>query len=163
MTTNEVAGEQFLGRSLGYHYVALGNANGLPLDSNGDGIPDYLEDSNGNGKYDVGIDLGDWDWPPVTMVVAWGDDNYGQCDVPPGLTYVIGVAGGFDFSEALQVNGAVVVWGNDTFGETNVPAGLTNVAAIAAGGGHVLALLQNGTVVAWGADGHMDKQTCPPV
>jgi hypothetical protein len=38
---------------LGYHYVALG-ANGLPMDSNGDGIPDYLEDANGNGVVDSG-------------------------------------------------------------------------------------------------------------
>ena len=44
--------------TLGYHYVALGT-NGLPLDSNGDGIPDYLEDANGNGIYDSG-DLGNW-------------------------------------------------------------------------------------------------------
>jgi len=33
---------------IGYHYVAL-DANGSPIDSNGDGIPDYLEDANGNG------------------------------------------------------------------------------------------------------------------
>jgi hypothetical protein len=33
--------------------VAVG-ANGLPLDSNGDGIPDYLEDVNGNGVVDSG-------------------------------------------------------------------------------------------------------------
>jgi len=43
--------------SRGYHYVALG-ANGLPLDTNGDGIPDYLEDANGNGI----VDSGEIDW-----------------------------------------------------------------------------------------------------
>jgi hypothetical protein len=33
--------------------VACGT-NNLPLDSNGDGIPDYLEDANGNGLVDSG-------------------------------------------------------------------------------------------------------------
>ncbi len=43
---------------IGYHYVAA-DACGNPIDTNGDGIPDYLEDANGNGIYDAG-DWGDW-------------------------------------------------------------------------------------------------------
>jgi hypothetical protein len=43
---------------IGYHYVAV-DGNGNPLDSNENGIPDYLEDANGNGVHDFG-DLGDW-------------------------------------------------------------------------------------------------------
>jgi hypothetical protein len=38
---------------IGYHYVAT-DAYGNPLDTNGDGIPDYLEDTNGNGLVDSG-------------------------------------------------------------------------------------------------------------
>ncbi len=30
------------------------DANGNPLDFDGDGIPDYLEDYNGNGVFDTG-------------------------------------------------------------------------------------------------------------
>ncbi|HRT09334.1 MAG TPA: hypothetical protein P5038_11095 [Candidatus Paceibacterota bacterium] len=41
----------------GFHYVALG-ADGRPLDSDGDGTPDYLEDANGNGL----ADSGETDW-----------------------------------------------------------------------------------------------------
>lgn len=51
ITTNEVPeGTNIV--SIGYHYVAL--SNGVPLDSNGDGIPDYLEDINGNGQVQSG-------------------------------------------------------------------------------------------------------------
>jgi hypothetical protein len=38
--------------NIGLHYVAA--TNGLPLDSDGDGIPDYVEDANGNGAVDAG-------------------------------------------------------------------------------------------------------------
>ena len=44
---------------IGYHYVAT-DGNGQPLDTNGDSIPDYLEDANGNGLVDNG-ELG-WNW-----------------------------------------------------------------------------------------------------
>ena len=39
-------------------HVGAGDANGLPLDTNGDGIPDYLEDANGNGL----VDSSELDW-----------------------------------------------------------------------------------------------------
>jgi hypothetical protein len=38
---------------IGLHYVAV-DPNGNPLDADGDGIPDYLEDLNGNGVIDFG-------------------------------------------------------------------------------------------------------------
>jgi hypothetical protein len=44
---------------IAYHYVAV-DANGNPVDSDGDGIPDYLEDVNGNGAYNSGTDIGNW-------------------------------------------------------------------------------------------------------
>jgi hypothetical protein len=42
---------------IGYHYVAL-DGNGKPDDYDSDGIPDYLEDANGNGV----VDSGETDW-----------------------------------------------------------------------------------------------------
>ncbi|HEY3760660.1 MAG TPA: hypothetical protein VGN23_02830 [Verrucomicrobiae bacterium] len=50
-TNNAIEGTNIV--SIGFHFVACG-ANGLPLDANGDGIPDYLEDINGNGVVDSG-------------------------------------------------------------------------------------------------------------
>jgi hypothetical protein len=54
-TNNVIEGTNVV--SIGFHYVAVGS-NGLPLDNNGDGISDYLEDSNGNGL----VDSGEIDW-----------------------------------------------------------------------------------------------------
>lgn len=43
---------------IGYHYVATTEYSSQPMDSDGDGIPDYLEDRNGNGI----IDNDETDW-----------------------------------------------------------------------------------------------------
>lgn len=44
--------------NIGLHYVAA-NASGNPQDYDLDGIPDYVEDSNGNGSYDQVLET-DW-------------------------------------------------------------------------------------------------------
>ena len=47
---------------IGYHYVAVDAYSGVLLDSDGDGIPDYLEDANGNGV----LNNGETDWQSAT-------------------------------------------------------------------------------------------------
>jgi hypothetical protein len=44
---------------IGYHYVAV-DASGKAIDTDGDGVPDYLEDLNGNGVYDSVLGESDW-------------------------------------------------------------------------------------------------------
>lgn len=45
-------------------------------------------------------------------VVAWGDNYYGQCNVPPGLNSVVQIdAGGGEYSLALKSDNTVVCWG----------------------------------------------------
>jgi hypothetical protein len=86
-------------------------------------------------------------------VVAWGDMvgvSSGATDVPAGLSGVVAVSAGSDFSLALKANGTVVAWGQDEDGDTDVPSGLTGVVAIAAAEQGAFALKSNGTVVAWG-------------
>ena len=89
--------------------------------------------------------------PQQTMVVGWGDDSVGQCDVPMGITNAMMVAGGSGQSLALLSNGTVVAWGYNYYGIATVPTNLAGVSMIAAGWLHDVVLLTNGHVVAWGA------------
>jgi alpha-tubulin suppressor-like RCC1 family protein len=87
-----------------------------------------------------------------TRVAAWGRNDSGQAEIPPGLSDSVAVAAGFAHSLALKADGTVVAWGDNSYGQTNVPAGLTNVLAVAAGANPCLALKADGTVEAWGSD-----------
>jgi alpha-tubulin suppressor-like RCC1 family protein len=77
---------------LGFAYVAVGS-NGNPQDSNGDGIPDYLEDANGNGLVENGENP--WMAPPMitlqptNLIVIQGNNATFSVTVaiqPPGVT-----------------------------------------------------------------------------
>jgi len=93
-------------------------------------------------------------------VVAWGQNNWGQTDVPVGLSNVVAIAAGSTHNLALKSDGTVVGWGAANSGRTTPPAGLSNVVAAAAGDSHSLALKYDGTVVGWGNNG--SGQTNPP-
>ena len=94
-------------------------------------------------------------WP----LLGWGRDDYGQADIPGGLTGVTGIAAGLYHSLALRADGTVTAWGSGTtnagaapdYGQSMVPAGLSNVVGIAGGAFHSLALKADGTLAAWGA------------
>jgi alpha-tubulin suppressor-like RCC1 family protein len=118
-------------------------------------------------------------------IAAWGSNSLGQLgngttenSLEPapvsGVTEVLAVAGGGEFSLALLANGTVMSWGANNAGQlgdgsttpSSVPvpvSGLSNVVAIAAGGEHALALLSNGHVMAWGqnATGQLGNGKAP--
>jgi len=58
-TTNQVL-DSATRLNIGLHYVAT--TNGVPIDTDGDGTPNYLEDANGNGI----LDSGETDWNSAT-------------------------------------------------------------------------------------------------
>ena len=84
------------------------------------------------------------------VVVAWGDNSSGQCNVPAGLTNAISLASGYNHSLALKQDGTVVGWGANDHSQTDVPQSATNVIAIAAGYMHSMALRSDGTLITWG-------------
>jgi alpha-tubulin suppressor-like RCC1 family protein len=75
-------------------------------------------------------------------VMAWGENFFGQTNVPPGLSNVVAIAAAEDHSLALKRDGTMAAWGQLYFGgDINPPAGLSNVIAIAASGTKNLALV----------------------
>lgn len=95
-------------------------------------------------------------------VLAWGDNSFGQIDVPPeAQSGIVAIAAGDRHSVALRNDGSVLAWGDNGAGETDVPVtAQSEVVAIAAGGvrgtpdlgppaGHTVALKADGSVVAW--------------
>lgn len=81
-------------------------------------------------------------------LVAWGWNEYGQCDVPAGDDYVA-ISAQFKHSLALKADGTVVGWGQNNHGQSDPPPGNDHVA-VAAGELHSLALRSDGSIVAWG-------------
>jgi alpha-tubulin suppressor-like RCC1 family protein len=84
------------------------------------------------------------------IVFGWGNNDFGQTNVPAGLSNVIAVAAGAAHSIALKDDGSVIAWGRNDLHQTNVPSTVTDAIAISAGGQQSLALQKDGTVVEWG-------------
>ena len=92
-------------------------------------------------------------------VVAWGDNYFGETNVPAGLSNVVSIAAMEIFMHWLCMQGGTVVgWGDNNYGQTNVPGDLTNATAIAAGDSFSMALRDDGTVVVWAIS--MGKPMC---
>ena len=110
-------------------------------------------------------------------VMAWGSNEEGQLGlgtvktplkstVPiaiKGLSSVVAISAGSEFSLALLSNGTVMAWGAGDEGQLGngkrskslspvAVKALGGVTAISAGGEHALALLSSGKVVAWGSN-----------
>lgn len=90
-------------------------------------------------------------------MVAWGNNQFGQTNVPVLATGVIAIAAGHAHSLALLSDRTVVAWGL----VNTVPDSATNVVAISGGWWHSLALRADGSVVAWG-DNTYNQSTVPP-
>jgi len=98
---------------------------------------------------------------PAGAVAGWGDDVFGELQVPAGLPPTVAVAGGSFRSLALLTNGTVAVWGNATVDQIP-PANLTNATAVAAGGLFNLAIDSSLGVVAWGGQNAFGETNVPP-
>ena len=78
---------------------------------------------------------------PEGSVIGWGDNTWGQLNVPSGLSQVIAVAAGDSFSVAIKADRTVVCWGWPGDAGDNIlvpPMGLSNVFGLACGKYHSL-------------------------
>ena len=106
---------------------------------------------------------------------AWGENTYSKLgdgtftnrNTPlqvSGLSGILQIAGGGDYSLALRLNGTVLAWGSNYLGQLgdgtltdrSIPVqvfGLTGVIQIAGGISHSLIVKSDGSVWAWGYNG----------
>src|SRR5262249_49769559 len=82
-------------------------------------------------------------------VVAWGDNTYGQRNVPIGLTDVKALAQGSGAQHVivLKQDGTLVGWGRNQYRQRTIPIGLKGVTAVALGYGHTLVATTNALIV----------------
>ena len=66
-------------------------------------------------------------------VVAWGDNEGGQCNLPVPNTDFTAVAAGRSHSLGLKADGSIVAWGSNFYGQCGVPSPNTDFTAVAAG------------------------------
>ena len=118
----------------------------------GDALADGYSSYGSIGAYSLTGSTGTGSSPAGSSgtVVAWGDNSFGQTNVPAGLNGVTAISAGYGHTVALKSDATVVAWGDNTYGQRNVPSNLSGVKAIAAGSFFTLALKSDGTVVAWG-------------
>ena len=101
----------------------------------------------------------------------WGDNTYGQTNVPSNLTNAVAVAAGDFHTLALCADGSIIGWGNNWFGQTVIPSLAENAADIACGYYHCLALspaprllaspAANGLVIHWSGPGTLQWAPAP--
>ena len=54
-------------------------------------------------------------------IVAWGNNEYGQCNVPAPNVDFIDVSAGWGHSLGVKSDGAIVAWGYNCSGQCDVP------------------------------------------
>ncbi len=73
-------------------------------------------------------------------IVAWGHNDYGQCNVPAPNGGFVAVAAGLFHSLGVKADGSLVSWGWNEYGQCNVPAPNMGFVGVAGGGIHSLGL-----------------------
>ena len=66
-------------------------------------------------------------------IVAWGSNDYGECNVPePNAGFVTQAAGGYH-SVGVKGDGSIVGWGENSYGQRDAPAPNGGFVAVAGG------------------------------
>ena len=100
---------------IGYHYVAL-DANGNPIDSDGDGTPDYLADANGNGQ----VDPGETPWQEIPPAIVSQPASQ-TVNAGTNVTFAVAASGTLPLSYQWQLNGTNLAGATaSSFTRTNV-------------------------------------------
>jgi len=132
--------------------IAAGNGESMIVLADGSvvvfglsmGVPNFLNAVSGaTGGYSA-LSL-----QPNGTVSAWGENGFGNLNVPGTATNVVSVAASDYNCLALRADNTVIAWGAAQSGINKVPSPLSAIA-IAAAGEHAMALTTMGQVVCWG-------------
>ena len=85
-----------------------------------------------------------------SSIVAWGDNGYGQCDVPSPNENFVAIDASYHHSLGLKEDSTIVAWGYNAQGQCDVPEPNENFIAISAGNAHSLGLKEDGSIMSWG-------------
>lgn len=94
-------------------------------------------------------------------IMAWGWNNWGQCDVPEPNEGFVSVAGGTAHSLGLKEDGSIIAWGWNDNGQCDVPSPNSGFVAIEAGNMHSLGLKEDGSIIAWGDNTYGQCEVIP--
>jgi hypothetical protein len=89
-------------------------------------------------------------------IKCWGDNHFGQINVPSGLENPRSVSARGLHTCAIDDEG-VKCWGDNQLGQINVPSGLKNPRSVSAGLSHTCAIDYEG-VKCWGDDYHGETE-----
>lgn len=84
-------------------------------------------------------------------LVAWGDNTFGQCDVPSRVDFVYISAGAYH-SVAIRSDGTISAWGDNSYNQCAVPTE-KGFIAVTADSYHNVALRSDGLIITWGKSG----------
>ena len=94
-------------------------------------------------------------------VYAWGENEYGQTNIPDSVSKIIDVAAGYDHSIVLKSDGNLIAWGRNDYGQSDLPINLKNVVQVSTRTMHNLALKDDGTINVWGDDYYKNISDIP--
>ena len=83
-------------------------------------------------------------------LACWGDNYYGQTNVPSTTSPYVQVSAGLSYTCAAKMDGTLACWGSNDFGRTTVPSTTIPFVQVSAGYWHACAMKVDGTLACWG-------------
>jgi alpha-tubulin suppressor-like RCC1 family protein len=95
-------------------------------------------------------------------LLCWGDNGYGQTDVPSGTFKAVEVGTASTHICAIRSDDTLVCWGDPENGATNAPSG--TFKGVTNGHAHSCAIRSDDTLTCWGVEENQDVgQTAAPL
>jgi hypothetical protein len=97
------------------------------------------------------------------VVLAWGNNDSGQCNIPDTLSDVMHISAGYTHSIVRCRDASIIAWGANKYGECSIPVevDIYCVASVVAGHNCTWGIMHDGTVHVWGNKKQLQCQIPP--